>query len=462
MALSNDLTQGSVNRHIIQFSYPLLISNLLQALYNAVDMYFAGKYLGTAGLSAVSMGGPVMNVLLMTISGMGVGVSVNIAALLGRGDEEGIRGMAGTAISVYAMAAVCITALGAGFAPSLLRLVATPPEAFAMAVTYLRIIFFGVLFTLGYNLICAIQRGFGDSRSSLLFVGIATCTNAALDYILMGRFHMGVRGAALATITSQALSFVLGLLYFRARGHIVSFAPRAWRLQKKALKDLTRVGLPSALQQLQLHVSHLTLNGIVNTYGVVASAAYGIGVKLDSFAVLPSMAVNDAVASFTSQNLGAKKEDRARSGVRAGMKITVSFNLLLMIAVFLFAPRFAHLFKAAEPVVVAAADYLRITCFMFVLYAIVHPMQGFIRGTGDTIFTLKNGLMAQYLIRIPIALLLSKGLGLGLAGVALAWISAPLFSCMTYYAYMRAESWRKSYDKNRDKNAEKKAVPTVH
>lgn len=447
MALKNDLTQGDVNSHILRFSLPLLVSNLLQALYNAVDMYFAGKYLGTEGLCAVSVAGPVMNVLFMTIAGMSVGVSVSIGALTGRQDQEGVLRTAGTAISLYAIAAACVTAIGLLFTPAILTLISTPPEAYDMAVAYLRTIFCGVVFTLGYNLIGAFQRGFGDSRSSMLFVAVATCANVALDILFMGRLRLGVRGAALATVLSQALSFIMGLVYFKVRKHVISFSPAAWRMDSACLRNLVRIGLPSALQQLQLNISHLALNGIVNTYGLIASAAYGIGVKLDSFAILPGIAINDAVSAFASQNLGAAEEARARKSLRAAWRITLPINAVLMALILLFAPQFARIFNTDPAVIDAATKYLHISCFMYLPYAFVHPMQGFVRGAGSAMFTLTNGLMAQYLIRIPAALLFSRVLGMEFLGVAAAWICAPAFSCATYARFLKKEIWRKGSEK---------------
>lgn len=443
MVLQNDFTQGDVNSHILRFSLPLLLGNLFQSLYNVVDMYFVGKYLGTEGLCAVSVSGPVVNVLFMTIAGMSVGVSVTIGMHAGRNDERGIRETAGTAISLYALCAICITIIGLLFTPTILTLIATPPEAFEMAVSYLRIVFCGVLFTLGYNLICAFQRGFGDSCSGLLFVAIATCTNALLDILFVRDMHMGVEGAALATVVSQALAFLLGIFYFHLRKHVISFAPTAWRMQKSRLQELVRIGLPSALQQLQLNISHLTLNGIVNSYGLVASAAYGIGVKLDSFAILPGIALNDAVSSFTSQNIAAGQEGRALKGIRVAWKLALSINAVLMVLILLFAPQFAKIFNSDPAVVGTAAQYLRVSCYMYLLYAFVHPMQGFVRGSGNAMFTLTNGLQAQYIVRIPMALLLSKVFGMGILGVAVAWISAPAFSCFTYLRFVKSELWKK-------------------
>lgn len=449
MSLRNDLTSGSVNKHILQFSLPLLLSNLFQALYNAVDMYFAGKYLGTAGLVAVGVSGPIMNVLFMSIAGMSVGVSVAIGAHMGQGDMDSVRQSAGTAISLYAVCAAGMMSAGFVLAPYLLQLISTPAEAYAMAVSYLRIVMLGMPFTLGYNLICAFQRGFGDSRSSLLFVVIATGANALLDILFVRDMAMGARGLALATVTSQALSLAMGIAYFRYKKHVISFSPRAWHWSGPHLRELVRIGLPSALQQALVTISHLTLSGIVNTYGLAVSAAYGIGVKLDSFAILPCNAISDAVAAFTSQNLGAKQEDRALASIRTARRTSLAINIPLTVLILIFAPHLARLFNDDPSVIALAAQYLRISGYMYILHSLVQPTVGFVKGSGNAMFSLTNVIQSHYLVRIPLALLLCKVLGLGFTGIAIAWLSSPLYSNFTYAHFLYSGRWKRRLDRSR-------------
>ena len=436
MALKKDLTKGNLNKQIFLFALPIVASNLFQALYNAVDMYFVGKYMGTAATAAVSVGGPVMNILLMAVSGMALGVTILLGSLTGINDTERIKKTANTAISIFISAAVIITLLGILFSPFILKIIYTPPEAFPLAVTYLRIVFAGMVFTLGYNLVCAIQRGFGDSKSSMYFVMAATATNVVLDYLLIAKFNMGVSGAALATIASQALSFVLSIVYFRSKKHIVTFNPKEFCFDKEIAKDIIRIGFPSALQQGTVNVAYLVLNGIVNSYGILASAAYGICVKLDSFAVLPCSAVNDAVAAVTSQNLGAGQKERALQGISAGRKM-----LIPLVAIFNSDPQ----------VIEMAHRYIKISCFMYVFYAIYYPLMGFIKGTGNAMFTLKNTIAAQLVIRVPIAYFFAKVLNFGFYGVAAAWIIAPIFSNTVYTIYLKSGKWYERL-KNNQKN----------
>ena len=269
-------------------------------------------------------------------------------------------------------------------------------------------------------------------------------TNVVLDFVLIRYLHMDVYGAALATVISQALSFVMGIVYFRSKKHIVTFSPKEWKIDKKSAGDLIRIGLPAALQQVSVNISNLTLNGIVNTYGLAATAAYGIGVKLDSFAILPCNAVSDAVATISSQNLGVGKEERARGAIKKAERITLIFNAVLTVFIFAFAPNLASIFNADPQVIDTASHYLRITVFMYMFYAYLYPISGFVKGSGNSMFTLRNSLFSQYVIRIPLAFLFAKGLGLGIYGVALAWLTAPMYSSVSHTVYYKSEKWKEN------------------
>lgn len=445
MALSKDLTEGSIHKHLLAFAFPLIISNIMQALYNAVDMYFTGKFMGTEGMTGVSVSGPVINVMLMFVSGFGVGVSVVIAKYLAHGREDTLKRAANTAVALFMTAAVIISVIGFFITPVILRLIATPEQAFVHAEKYLRIIFCGMIFTIGYNLICALQRGFGDSRSSMYFVLIATMVNVVLDYVFMGIIKMDVSGAAFATVISQGLSFVMGIIYFRRKKHIVTFSPKDICFDISLAKELTANGLPSAGQQVSVHFSNLCMTGMANSFGLVSAAAYGIAVKLDSFAILPCSAVNDAVASFSAQNLGAGKSDRALRAVKDGKKLAVAYVCAVFVTIFFFGDKLAGIFTNESAVIAESYGYLRIACFMYFLYALVYPSQGFLKGSGCSAFVLVNSLCVQYILKIPTAYVLSHLTPLGLRGIATTWIITPAFSAITYSRYIRKGNWKKHW-----------------
>lgn len=445
MALHNDLTRGDVREGILRFALPLVASNFLQALYNAVDMFFVGVFADTASLSAVSAGGPIMNVMLMAVSGLSIGVSIAIGMHLGAGNKHGgLERCANSCISLYALLSLLVTAAGVALAPELITLIRTPPEAYDMAVEYLRIIFLGTPFLFGYNLIRAFQRGFGDSKTSMYFVLIATVVNIILDYILVAFLNQGASGAAIATVFSQMLSFALGVGYFRLKKHVVTFSPRELRWDREQLGIVLRTGLPASFQYLLINISNVTLNGLANSFGLVASAGYGVAVKLDSFAMLPPSAIGEALAPFSSQNIGARKPDRAMAGLKESLRLCACILVPVILAFRLFAWRFAALFTADGEVIAAAADFLRIYCFSYLSFIGIQPLIGFLRGTGNSIFTMFAVVLAQYIVRIPLAFFVAHSLGLGFNGIAVATIFSPMAALGLYAWAVLSGRWLRS------------------
>ncbi|ERI97218.1 MULTISPECIES: MATE family efflux transporter [Eubacteriales] len=442
MALQNDLTRGGVRGHILRFALPLIVSNLFQALYNAVDMFFVGRYTGTAGLAAVSVSGPIMNIMIMTITGLSIGVSVMIASYAGRGEDGEVVQAAGTSIALYLLLAAAVTALGILFTPQILRLVQTPAEAFDQAVAYLRTIFAGIVFMFGYNLICAFQRGFDDSRSSMIFVLVATVTNIVLDFVFLRFFQLGAFGASLATVISQSVSFFMGVAYFRLNRHVITFHPKTIRISRPHLKRLLHLGLPTAAQQLLLNVAMTTFSGLANSFGLQASAAYGIGIKIDSFAMLPSDAINASMSSFSSQNLGAGKPERITEGLKESMKLALLIAAAVAAIVALFGSRIAGVFNSDPAVQELAGSYLRLSCLSYFGFATVHPLIGFLRGTGNSMVNFYNVFLSQYAVRIPVAFLCTRLMGF--SGIAVAVIIGPIVSTLLYAWYIASGRWKRS------------------
>lgn len=442
MALQNDLTTSGVRQQIIRFALPLVVSNLLQALYNAVDMFFVGKYTDTAGLAAVSVSGPIMNIMLMTINGLSIGASVMIGIYKGQGDQENLKKAANTVIAIYALLAAAVAVGGALFTPALIQLVHTPEASVGSAIQYLRTIFIGIVFMFGYNLISAFQRGFGDSKSSMVFVIIAACANVVLDFLFIVWGGMGAFGAALATVMAQGISFIMGVAYFRRKKHVINFSPRAIRIYPGYAGKLFHLGLPAALQQFLLNVSLTTLSGIANSFGLEASAAYGVCIKIESFAFLPSDAINASLSAFVSQNLGARKPERALSGLRNALGLSLSLAAVLAVVTAFAAPYAASLFNKDPEVIRYVSGYLRVSCFSFLCFAAAHPLIGFLRGTGNGIVTLFCVCISQYVVRIPAAMLATRRMGFN--GVAVASILGPLSAVCLYSLFVASGGWKRS------------------
>lgn len=444
MKLHKDLTQGNVSLHLVKFAIPLIISNLFQALYNAVDMFFVGRHVGKAGLAAVAVCGPIMNIMIMTVTGFSIGVSIITARNVGTKNFDKVKEAGNTAIALYGILALIITVLGFIFTPQILKIVQTPSESMEYAIVYLRTIFTGVVFMLGYNLIGALQRGFGDSRTSMLFVIVAGLCNMILDFIFIRYLHLDVFGAAFATVISQGLSFVLGIIYFKKNKHIITFNPKELRIKKEALKDLLRVGIPMATQQFLLNIAHTTLFGIVNTFGLNASATYGINIKIDSFVHLPSIAIGESVSSFSSQNLGAGKPERAIEALKRATILSVSIIIVESLLILSFSENLIRIFNEDPEVVALGTQYIKIIIFAYLVFAFLHPTMGFIRGTGNSIISLISVVVNQFVFRIPLALFLTRRIGF--LGIPYAIIVAPLSAFLFYIYFIASGKWKKSKD----------------
>lgn len=447
--LQRDLTKGDPQKHIILFSIPLIQAMIFQALYNAVDMFFAGRYLGIEGQAAVSVCGPVMNVFTRTVAGMSLGVNLLIGRRKGAGDMEYTLRGANTAISLYAIGAAILSTLGVILAPAILRLVQTPAEAMPEATAYLRVVFLGSVFTMGYNLINAFQRGFGDAKSSLYFVLVSTLVNVVLDYLFLAYTDLQAAGLAIATVAAQATSFLMGVAYFRINKHVIDFRLSSLCFHKGDAVELLSLGIPSAIQYLLINAAKLTLTGVANSFGTISSVAYGIGLKIDSFASLPHQAMEEATLAFASQNFGVGDEERAAEGRRASTRMSVCIAVFMMMVVFAFAPQLAGIFNSDPVVLEQSVTFLRCIVPMYLASALARTPSGFVRASGNTKFPIFQTILGQYLTRIPVAMLCAYVLDLGLAGVAIAWIAAPTVSAIAYGVYIHSGLWRKHAKKVR-------------
>jgi len=366
-----------------------------------------------------------------------------VGIYVGHHDESRLQRGISTAVTVYAITAVVITVAGIAATPVLLKLVNTPPEAYSDAMDYMQITFAGMVFTLGYNLICAIQRGRGDSRSSMYFVMAATIINAVLDYLFLKHFKMGVAGTAIATITAQAVSFILGLVYLNKTGKEYAVAFKKLIIDKAAVKMLFRTGLPGMMHQFSMHFSSFILSGLVNSYGVVASAAYGIGLKINSFANLPSSAVSDAQSCIASQNIGAGNYKRAQSSIAQSRVICIYINVTMTAVMYFFAPQLASILDKDTQVIAEATRFLQICCFANLGECIVHPLMGFFRGTGNSAIVLANSLTTQYAMRLPAAFVCAKVFGMGASCGAVAMLFATYGTALIYSIYYHSGKWKK-------------------
>lgn len=302
--LGKDLTSGNVVKQLWLFALPFMISNIVQSFYNIADMFIVGKFGGPVGISAVNIGGQVTFLITNIVIGLSVGGTVVIGQFMGAKNRKAVSESISTMIVSLMAAAVIITISMIILTDPILRMIQTPQEAYVQAKEYLQITVAGTIFIFGYNALSAIMRGMGDSKRPLYFVIIACAINVVLDIVFVGYLKMGAKGAAFATIISQAASMILCIRYLQNTDFMFDFKLKSFKFHKDKFSMLMKVGIPTSIQNVAVNVSFLVMTGLVNGFGVHASAALGVISKYNSFAILPAIAVGSSVSAMAAQNMG--------------------------------------------------------------------------------------------------------------------------------------------------------------
>ena len=413
-----DLTEGSVTKLLLIFAFPLLCSNLLQTVYNMVDMIVIGQFVGSTGLSAVSIGGDVFHCLTFLVMGFSNAGQVLLSQYIGAGNRERVKGTIGTMFTLILSCAIVLSILGLIFVQPLLRLINTPDGAFPDALQYVRTCMYGLIFIYGYNLVSAILRGMGDSRHPFMFIAVATVTNLILDLVFVAGFKMGAFGAALATVLGQSLSFIWALIYlFRNREAFgFDFKPSSFRIDKEVLPRLIKLGLPMCLQSAAIQISMLFVNSFINAYGVVACAVTGVGNKLGSITAVVTNALSTAGSSMVGQNIGAKKYDRVPRIIGVSMILDMAFAALLSVLTVCFPRTIFGVFNSDPEVLDMAMTYIPVAVLLYVGFGMRSPFFALINGCGNAKLNLTVGLMDGVICRIGLALLLGLVCNMGIMG----------------------------------------------
>ena len=410
-ATATDMTVGSPARHLLLFSLPLLLGNMLQQLYNMVDSVVVGRYVSDAALAAVGTGFPVIFLLTSLLNGFSMGATVIIAQYYGYGDMATVKRTIGTIYTFLMVAAIPLTLLGVFLAAPLLQLLQVPADAFPMARTYVVIIFAGIIGTLGYNLNAGILQGLGNSRTPLLFLSISCVINIVLDLVFVLVFHMGVAGVALATIIAQICSWVFGIFYInRAHPELhISLFSRIF--DRQLFSRVVRLGAPIGLQQALFSIGVLAMQRLVNSYGTDFVAGYNGANKLDTFAFMPIQSFATAATTFVGQNIGAGQTQRVRQGTRATLLLSCAFSLAATALLIPLGPAFMRLFSDSPGVIDAGMAYLyRIMPFYWML-AIMFTFNSVMRGAGEMMVPMISSLLSLWLARVPAAYLLAGAFG---------------------------------------------------
>lgn len=449
-SIERNLTEGSVAKNLVLFALPFMLSNLIQSFYNVADMLIVGNFEGKVGISGVNIGGQVTFIITNIVIGLTVGGTVVIAQYMGSGDRTGMSESIKTLITFLLVTSVVITIVMMLLSDIILRLMQTPAESYQEARDYLNVTLLGTIFIFGYNAFAAILRGLGDSKRPLYFVAIACIINVFLDLLFVGVFHMAARGAALATVISQAISMIACIIYLKRSNFDFDFKLSSFRFYKERFLMLMRVGIPISIQNVIVNLSFLVLTTIANGMGVNESAAVGVIGKYNGFAILPAIAVGSSVSAMVAQNMGAGMIDRARKTFHTGFVLAFSVTLFVFILTRLFPEQILSLFDDDPAMISAGMEYIKTFSFDYLLVPAVFCLNGLITGSGHTVVSSIGGIMSSLGFRIPLAILFGVVLDKGMLGLGLAAPAATLGSGIILFSYYLSGKWKDSTVIQRD------------
>ncbi len=377
-----DMTQGSLFKHLITYAIPMIMGNIMQLTYNAVDSVIIGKYLGENALAAVSTSNPIMTIMILGASGIGIGSSVIISRLFGSGDLKNLKKEFATTLIFGIFFSLIIFLAGISCSEMMLRAINTPIDILPDATLYLRIIFIGFLCTFQYNIVSNALRGIGDSKTPVYFLGISCIINVALDLLFVAVLGFGVAGAGLATVFAEAISVVCCLLYIYHKVPILHLKYSDLKIDTTLLKQTLQIGSLTALQQAAQPIGKVLIQSCINAQGIIAIGAFNAVCRIDDFACIPAQSIGSGIMTCTAQNRGAGKWDRVRSGFRCGFFIALGYYPIICIASLLLARPVISLLVPdnSYEMLAMGLSYMHVKAWIFILACINNAAQGFFRG----------------------------------------------------------------------------------
>ena len=394
------MTEGSIWKSILLFSVPLILGNMLQQLYNTADSIIVGNFVGSNALAAVGSSGSPIFLLIGFSQGIAVGAGVVVSQFLGAKDSEGAHTAVHTSLALSAILGAILTVCGIAVSRALLTAMNTPAEVLEDAVLYMRLYFGGVLFSVVYNMAAGILNAAGNSKRSLLYLGVASITNIVLDLVLIAGCKMGVAGAAIATDVSQLVSCVLSLGFLMRVNDDYRVTAKEIKVHKKMAVRIIKVGLPTGIQNMVISLSNILVQAGVNGYGAAAMAGFAAYMKVDGFNILPIMSFSMAATTFVGQNYGAGKTDRVKKSMWVTLGMSVLYTLCTGALLLAFQNPIMHLFTSDETVVAFGCSAMHYFCPFYFLLAILHGMAGAVRGTGRSMPPMVVLLISLCLFRV--------------------------------------------------------------
>ena len=440
----NNLAEGNVVKQLILFSLPVLISNIIQSLYSTVDMLVVGQFANEAAMSGVNIGGQVSFIITNMVFGLSVGATVLIGQYKGANNRQGIQEVIATLLLSLMVLAVAITLVMIFLVEPILNIIQTPVESYYEAKRYFIISMTGTVFIFGYNALSALMRGLGDSKNPLLFVAIACGVNILLDLLFVATFKMGASGAALATVVSQAISMILCILYLAKNNFIFDFSLESFKaFSKKQLMLILKVGIPTSIQNVASGLSFLFLTTLVNSMGVMASAAVGAVGKLNGFAILPGVAMSTSISAMSAQNIGAGEYKRASHTMYTGAAIALGISIIIFLLVGTFPETCMRMFGDDPEFIECGINYIKAFKYDYLIAPVFFCFNGLFIGSGHTTFSLVNGILSSILFRIPASFIFGIVMSFGLTGVGLGAPVASVAALVLCIIFYISGKWKK-------------------
>lgn len=441
----NDFTEGNVLKQMIKFAVPFMLSNMMQVLYSLTDMAVVGHFVGSEGLSAVSVASQLFMFMTMFCIGFSTGGQVSIAHRIGEGRKEELNNIIGTLFTVITGIAIVMMIAGNLFAWPVLRILNAPPESVDMAHSYVIVCSFGILFTYGYNMLSAVFRGMGDSKHPFMLIAASSIINIVLDLLFVGKLGFGVAGAALATIMGQAFSFI-GAIVFLVRNKEdfgFDFKLSSFRIHGQSLRELVRLGVPFALQSCAINVSMMFVNSLVNGVGVHASATFGVGLKVDDLVNKITQGITFAASSMVGQNYGAGNYKRVRKIVFCAWAISASCYVVYVLLYITRAEQMFGIFTDDSNVIGLARVYVSAIIWNYPAMVIMRGSNAFIQGIGNARLSLIFAILDGFVFRIVFSYVFGIVLGYGLFGFFLGYGLATYGTALPGAIYFLSGKWQR-------------------
>jgi putative MATE family efflux protein len=443
-----DLTTGSIPRHLLNFSLPMLAGNMLQSGYSIINMLWVGNIVGEGGLGATAVSFPIMFILIGIAAGITMATSVLVAQFFGAKNYERVKKVIDNSISFGLLLSVSLSILGITFSRVLLRLMNTPEAIFSMADGYLKISLGGAILLYLMFTISSILRGIGDTVTPLMFMGGGVVLNALLDPLLIigvGPFpKMGLNGAAWASVIAQAISLTAAIVYLNRKNHLVAIRFKKPEFDKHIIWLICKIGFPSMVQQSLVSIGQAFVTTYVNYFGPSAIAAFGAAGRIDMVATMPAIAIGMATTALTGQNLGARKPERVKEIFKWAILLGTTISGMVAIFAFSFPRLILSFFIHHDPVLDIGVQYLHIVAPCYLLFALMFVSAGVVNGAGQTIIPMLLTLISLWVVRVPGAWYLSQHTRLQIKGIWIAMAAGFVVTAVVSYLYYLTGRWKKA------------------